>query len=205
MAKKKQGTDNAVQKDTVGSLPVSPSPYGSNKTQNPLYDSLGRPRIMSLFWEYRSPDYPFYWTLEDVDIVKDGNTIPSLSRIYMSYDHIPGHEYDFAIDQFRLWKHWEKMCESSRFKPYVIAWRAELEIVNKAKYLKEIMKAAKEGDATASKYLVDGKYDDLPKRGRPSKAEKEGIIKQMKAEELEISSIGSRVHSLLERKKGTNG
>ena len=205
MAKKKQGTDNAVQKDTNVSLPVSPSPYGSNKTQNPLYDSLGRPRIMSLFWEYRSPDYPFYWTLEDVEIVKDGITIHSLSRIYMSYDHIPGHEYDFAIDQFRLWKHWEKMCESSRFKPYVTTWRAELEILNKAKYLKAIMREAKAGDAAASKYLVDGKYDDLPKRGRPSKAEKEGIIKQMKAEELEISTIGSRVHNLLERKKGTNG
>ena len=62
----------------------------------------------------------------------------------MSYDHIPGHEYDFAIDQFRLWKHWEKMCESSRFKPYVTTWRAELEILNKAKYVKAIMKAARE-------------------------------------------------------------
>jgi len=40
-----------------------------------------------------------------------------------------------------------------------------------------------------------------PKRGRPSKEEKEGHIKQAKAEAADMSETIDRVASLLERKK----
>lgn len=157
---------------------------------------------MSLFWEFRKPPYPFLWTLRDEDIERDGVVIPSLSRIYMNYPHIPGHEYEFAIDHFKHWDHWVKLCTTSALRVYVEAWREELDIKNKAIQIKNLVTAAKIGDVSASKYLAEGKYDmQAPKRGRPSKEEKEGHIKQAKAEAADMSETIDRVASLLERKK----
>lgn len=158
---------------------------------------------MSLFWEYRSPDYPFFWTLKDYDIERDGVVIPSLSRIYMDYPHIPGHEYEFAMDIFKNWDHWVKIYSTSALRTYVEAWREELDIKNKATQIKNLVTAARIGDVSASKYLAEGKYDmQTPKRGRPSKEEREGHIKQAKAEAVDLSAIGDRVSDLLARKRG---
>ncbi len=80
-------------------------------------------------------------------------------------------------------------------------WENELKIRIKSLQVKNLMKNAKEGDSSAAKYIVEDKLEGT-KRGRPSKAERAAFLKQQSQEESELGSIGQRVTSLLERKKG---
>lgn len=171
-----------------------------NHTKNPLKDVLGRRRTTSLFWEFRHPRYPFLWTLAEDDIEKDGEIVPSLHRIYMSYPHIPEHEYEFAKDMFGSWDHWLRIQDSPEVMSYITKWREELEIRNKAQEFKNLILASRMGDVGAAKFLADKL--NPPKRGRPSKEEKEGFLKQTKAEKQEMNAIQDRVLSLVARKKG---
>ena len=149
-----------------------------------LKDKMGRFRTQSLFWEYafinnvREEENildPIF-TLKDQDIVKEGITYPSLKKIYLSYDHVPGFEYEFAIDVFNSWDHWVKLADNSTadIKAHIRSWREELEIKLKAKAIKSIMQTSLMDDAkgfNAAKYLADKGY--TPTRGRPSKEELE--------------------------------
>lgn len=172
-----------------------------NKTNNPLMDDLGRFRTTSLFWEYRSEKYPYLWTLAEADVTKGKENIPSLHKIYMSYDHIPEHEYDFAIDMFSHWSHWLRLQESPEIMSYITKWREELVIKNKAREIKNLMMKSLAGDVAAAKYLADGKFE-APKRGRPSKEEitRERKLAARAAEEHE--SDKARVLSMMGRKGG---
>lgn len=165
-----------------------------------MKDSLGRYRTTSLFWEHRSPHYPYLWVLGEEDVEKDGKVVPSLKRLYLSYDHIPGFEYEFVQDLFGSWEHWQRLLESPEVSSHIQRWRDELEIKNRTKQFRLLMKSAEQGDMAAAKFLVD-KLDPAPKRGRPSKAEKEMRLKQTTEEKKEMDEIQSRVLSLVERKK----
>lgn len=173
----------------------------AKNNNNPLLDSLGRFRTKSLFYEYRHKSYPFYWTLKGEDKIKGDTTILSLRKIYMSYDHIPGHEYEFAVDCFRSWEHFRVVRNSPMLREIFDEWADELTVRIKALQVKNLIKNAREGDSSAAKYLVEGKADG-PKRGRPSKLERAAHLKQQTREAAELSDIGGRVTSLLERKKG---
>lgn len=145
-----------------------------------LKDDMGRYRTQSLFWEYRFKEdeakYPPLFTIKDYDLEKDGITYPSLKQIYMGYDHIPGFEYEFAMDVFNSWDHWNKLANETIpvIRNEFRAWREELEIKLKAAAIKSLILTSKEPDAkgfNAAKYLADKGY--APQRGRPSKEEVE--------------------------------
>lgn len=142
-----------------------------------MKDDQGRFRTLSLFWEMRhqAGQHEPIFTTKDHDIEKDGKTYISLKKIYMSYDHIPEYEYDFALAVFGPsgWKHFNKLATSKGpVSDLIKEWREELDIKIKAEALRAMMIASKGDDAKgvqAAKYLADKGY--TTKRGRPSKEE----------------------------------
>lgn len=161
-----------------------------------LKDAMGRYRTQSLFWELRMKDdidnYPPLFSLKDYDLEKDGITYPSLKQKYMSYDHIPGFEYEFAMDVFGSWDHWNKLANDTipAIKNVIREWRDELEIRLKAQAIKSLIQTSRMDDTkgfNAAKFLADKGY--APQRGRPSKEEVErekkiqaGVNKDLEAD-----------------------
>ena len=153
-----------------------------------MLDSIGRYRSKSLFWELRKIERsdvyePLFTTKDRPHTVptfdkKGLITYPSLKQIYMSYDHVPGHEYEFALDVFGNWDHWAHLNKSS-LKDMLQSWRDELSIKLKAEAIKKMIEASKEQSAVgvnAARYLADENY--LPKKvGRVTKEEKLREIK----------------------------
>tara|TARA_R110002072_G_scaffold100698_10_gene221897 strand:+ start:2669 stop:3193 length:525 start_codon:yes stop_codon:yes gene_type:complete len=145
-----------------------------------LKDSMGRLRTTSLFVEFKHPQMKPLYSLKEYDIETPEGVYPSLKKMYMSYDHVPGFEYDFAMDIFGSWEQWTKLCNISQLRGEMQQWRDELDIRIKASALKQMMLASKDNDAkgiNAAKYLADKGY--TKKAGRPSKEE---IIRQTKIE-----------------------
>jgi hypothetical protein len=163
-----------------------------------LKDNQGRYRTQSLFWEYaflnrdRETILDPIFTIKDYDLTKDGIIYPSLKRIYLSYDHVPGFEYEFAMDMFNSWDHWVKLSQDGNraITSEISTWKDELDIKIKAKAMKAVMNASLTDDAkgfNAAKYLADKGY--APQRGRPSKEElarhkkqEAGVIKELEAD-----------------------
>lgn len=168
-------------------------------TTNQLKDHLGRYRTYSLFIERPSENMTPLWSWKDDDVIVDGVTYPSLKKIYFSYDHIPGFEYEFAMATLGSWDHWVKL-NSSGLRGIFAEWRHELEIKNKANAIRQLMQTAREPNAAganASKYLAESGYTS--KRGRPSKEEIErekkvaaGLDKEL---ESDIQRMGLKVVS----------
>lgn len=108
----------------------------------------------------------------------------------MSYDHIPGYEYEFAEEVLGGWEHWQLLC-SYAIKEQVKQWREELNIKLKAKAIRSIIQTATSNDKSAlqaAKYLADEGYIQKEQtRGRPSKEEKERALResQMIKDELD--------------------
>lgn len=165
-----------------------------------LKDKLGRFRTQSLFWEYafinnlREEENVLdpIWTIKDYEIEKEGIVYPSLKQVYMSYDHIPGFEYDFAMEVFNSWDHWVKLTDASNvdLRSAFRSWREELDIKLKAQAIKSLITTSRIDDSkgfNAAKYLADKGY--APQRGRPSKEEVErekrvqaGVSKELEAD-----------------------
>lgn len=138
--------------------------------KEPLVDPQGRPRTYSLFIEYPSEGLDPLWTIKD----RSFKGYKSLKQIYLSYEHIPGYEYDFAMDTLGSWEHWDKLCTSSGLRKVFQDWRTELEIRNKATAMRSLIRSATEASAAginAAKYISEAGY--ARKRGRPSKEEVE--------------------------------
>ena len=167
-------------------------------------DDIGRYRTQSLFWELRhgvdTVKYPPVFTTKDDDIERDGVEYKSMKKIYMSYDHIPGFEYEFAIDVLGSWDHWNKLANDTipELKKMIQGWRDELDVRLKALGLKALIHASRDNDAKgvqASKYLVEKGY--IQKRGRPSKEEVDRELKantKLKKEfENDLERIGLKV------------
>lgn len=141
-----------------------------------LRESQGRYRTRSLFFEFKHEvdGYDPIFTLKPVD---HAGCI-SLKRLYLMYA-MPEHEYEFAIRVFGLWEHWQKLCKPAWFKPYLNAWREELEIKVRTEAILAMNETAKlEGGkgTAAAKWLAEGKWKGL--RGRPTKEEIAGKLKQ---------------------------
>lgn len=159
-----------------------------------LVDPFGRYRTYSLFIEKPTEGMDPLWTLKDIEY----KGYPSLKQIYFSYEHIPGLEYDFAIEIIGSWEHWDKLSNTSGLRSIFKEWRDELEIRNRSRALRSIIGTAKESTAagtTAAKYLVERGY--ASKRGRPSKEEVErerkiqvGVEKDL---EDDLARVGLKV------------
>lgn len=156
-----------------------------------MLDDLNRYRTRSLFWETRNAQEdkfePLFSTKVKAHTVtkttekgkKIITTYPSLKEIYMSYDHVPGHEYEFAMDVFGSWQHWIVLCDSS-LREIFKEWKEELTIKIKADAIRKMVVASRETSAVgvnAAKYLADEGYV-ARKVGRITKEEKARALKQ---------------------------
>jgi len=154
-----------------------------------LIDNRGGMRTTSLFWEVRrdrseDPNLDPIFTLKSRDHIVNGVKYYSLKQIYLSYDHVPGYEYQFAIDVFNSWDHWVKLTKSS-IRGEFEEWRKELDVRIKALMMKNLLQASRTDDAkgvTASRYIADKGYEKQGARGRPSKTEVEGELKRQVAD-----------------------
>lgn len=114
-------------------------------------------------------------TLEDKASVvytlkpEDHKGYPSLYRLYMDEEDIT--EFSFAEKYLDGYDHWEMLCSSTWFKPYLKKWRRDLELKLRSRSLKRIEAiASSEGkdSLSANKFLLT--YKDTPSgKGRPSK------------------------------------
>ena len=171
------------------------------KLHSVMKDAQGRYRTISLFYEckHQAGDYEPVFTLKPYDLEKPEGLYPSLKKIYLTYDHIPGFEYDFALDVFGSWEHWEKLQKSNGIVAETIKqWKEELDIRIKAQSLRAMMIASTDNDAkgvNAAKYLAEKGY--TKKAGRPSKeeVERERKIQAGANQELanDIERIGLKI------------
>lgn len=141
-----------------------------------MLDITSRPRTTSLFIETLLPSqvgkYTPFFTIKANDYTKDGVTYRSLKAIYFSYDHVPGVEYDFAMDVFGSWEHWVHLSTKSTLREMVSSWRTELEIKQKAEAIRTVLTQSRDPDKglTAAKYILeDGTKAEKRRAGRPSK------------------------------------
>lgn len=158
-----------------------------------LKDSQGRFRTQSLFWEKRHPDYSAPFTLKKR---------PHKGRIsmYEKYMEIGDPtEYTQAITMLGSWDHWKRLAAQPWFLEYLNEWREELKVRMESDRFLEMKDLADNHAGTpqgisATKWLAD-RYGDTkkPKRGRPSKAEKDGHLKQLSKEEEMAAEDAARL------------
>lgn len=172
----------------------TPVVWNNNHSNNPMKDIRGAWRLGSLFYEYSKDGYAPLWTICDTDRKVGDITYPSLKCIYMSYEHTPGSEYEFATEVIGSWVHWERLVKSPLIRDVLQQWRDELEVKIRANAIKGIIKTSvgdSSASATAAKWLAEKGY--APKRGRPSKAEKAGHLKQEERVNKEIQDDMERI------------
>jgi len=148
------------------------------KSKHSMKDVNNNFLTVSLFWEKRSAEgekkYPPLFTIKDKEHIVKGKEYVSLKRIYMSYDHVPGMEYEFAMDVFGDWLQWKNIADVSALREVVQEWRDEVDMRIKAAAMKTLLQQSRdvEKGLAASRAILAGEHKGS-KRGRPSKAEVE--------------------------------
>jgi len=149
----------------------------SMSNKNLLKNAQGAYLTNGLFYELQNKltqqDITPSFTLKERDIVRNGKKLPSLKKIYMSYVHAPYFEYEFAMDTFGEWEHWERIATSFSIKDHVQKWRDEMTVKLKASAIQQMIKeSVVQGTPSAlqaAKYVASLGWE--VKAGRPSKAE----------------------------------
>jgi hypothetical protein len=146
-------------------------------------DNINRWRTASLFYELNTDGFPSCFTTHSVDREVDGVVYKSFSRLYLAYNHVPGYEYDFAVECLGGWEHWLAIRKSKRLAEFIKKCELELDIKARAAAIRSIVTTAAVGEGntqlSAAKWLAEKGY--IEKRGRPTKAEREGYLKQEEA------------------------
>lgn len=148
--------------------------------------------LKGLFYEMTLADKSsVVYTLKD----HDHEGFRSLYRLYMETNDPT--EWRFATEFLDGWEHWELLCKTTWFQPYVSRWRKELELRLRSQALSRIMsesKTASKESFAANKYLLEKGWEpkDSGRRGRPSKDE---VSKAAR----EIASTNSRLEEDFER------
>ena len=166
------------------------------------FRSINNARFLKgLFFETSTNPETVLYTLKD----RDHNGFPSLYRLYIEADDDT--EYTFAVANLDGWEHWEMLCNCSWFIPFVSRWRKELFLKRTSTLLKNIAAEASDSKSknhfAANKLLLDreweGKVPKNSKRGRPTREEVEGKlkeeandIKRQRDDLARISEIGQR-------------
>lgn len=140
-------------------------------------DTGGRWRTANLFEETCEDPakYPPIFTLKDSDTA----SCVSLKERYLECRDLT--EYQFANIYLGGWDHWCKITESWILKPHIESWRTELRLKLRMEALEKIVQLS-QGDGpsalnAAVKLISEIEGARAPKRGRPSKTEKEGYLK----------------------------
>jgi hypothetical protein len=119
-----------------------------------------------------------YW-LERRNITKD-DTRPVFKEHYLASLDPTG--YETAIKYLGSYEHWEYMLKNcSWFRDAVEGWKGELQARLKSKAIAKIQEIAFSEDRqalAAAKYLATHDYDKVDGRGRPSKEELRGNLKE---------------------------
>jgi hypothetical protein len=158
-----------------------------------LKDDQGRFRTQSLFWESRHPHYKPVFTTKKRE--HEG-----CISMYLKYMEIADPtEYQVAIQLLGSWDHWQALCASKWFKELVGGWREELKIRMASERYWEMRSVAEMAAGTpqgiqATKWLSE-QYGEKPKpkRGRPSKAEKEAALKQASEDERDLAEDAASI------------
>jgi hypothetical protein len=155
----------------------------STETKDDIFDTLkdkmGRYRTLSLFVENKHPDYTAPYTL------KRYNHRGALS-MYLKYMEIGDPtEYKVAEQLLGSWKHWQVLSNAPWFKEYLDEWRLELQTRMESQRVAEMKDIVENNPGTpqaiqATKWLAAhyGTTKPKPQRGRPSKAEKEKLLRE---------------------------
>ena len=125
---------------------------------------------------------------------KEHHGYPSLYQLYMEADDPT--EYTFATTNLDSWEHWTELCKCTWFKPYVKAWREELDVRTRAKSLNAIKDIAAKGGKEsyqAHKFLLQGEYKPTKAhgRGRPSKQE---VADEAQRQAFETRELNEEFH-----------
>ena len=156
-----------------------------------LKDSMGRYRTQSLFREFYIKGSKPLWTLKDKD---SKGTLPSLKKLYMDCEDPT--EYEFAMQAFGSWQHWNKIKASAVVQPFIEDWGIELEVSLRSKGIRMISQEALGGKSkfNAAKFLAEGQWRrDVSKRGRPSKEEIQRELKIAVKLDSEIGEDAKRL------------
>ncbi len=122
-------------------------------------------------------------------------TYKSLHKIYLSMEDPT--EYEFAMAVFGDYSVWENLCNLSWFKHHHAQMQKELVLKLKARTVKNMINDLNEGKASynAQKYLADAGYleGNDKKRGRPSKDELNGALKQAAMDKADTEDDANRI------------
>lgn len=142
---------------------------------------------------YNEKDYVLY-TLKNEDF----RGYLSLYRLFMEEGDIT--EWRFVQKYLHSWDHWEILCSTPWFKPYITKWRKELELKLRSEALAKIKETAQnkshKQNLEANKYLLSGSWmpkEDAKRRGRPSKEEIKEEAVRMAQDEQKLAEDYQRV------------
>lgn len=141
--------------------------------ENKFRNINGKPKTADLFTEHNKYGEALY-------------SLKDLKKVYLSYEDIT--EYDFAVDHFEDYAHWELIANSQTLKDEIAQWRKELLLKIKARALKGIIHdAVKDNKFECNKFLLTNGWIDRSEttkgRGRPTKEEiKQELHRQAETE-----------------------
>ena len=147
-----------------------------------------------MFVEHRHPDYPAPYTLKPYD----HRGAMSMYRLYMEIGDPT--EYQQAKQLLGGWAHWKLLTECTWFAPLVQEWREELRTKLESDRYCEMIEVAENQKGTpqgvqATKWLAERYCEKpkAPKRGRPTKEEKKGYLKQEAEEDALLEEEKERL------------
>ncbi len=160
-------------------------------------DSQHRYITQSLFKETASnPEFVIYTLKEDDYTMPDGRVLPSIKKLYLDFNDPT--EYLFATTCFATWPHWKRIAKNKQLTPYIEEWRAELAYKIRAIGLREIiLRAQTDTSSTAARFLATEGWKPNRKAGAPTKAEKQGHLRDEQRIEDELDKDFERVKPLL--------
>ena len=167
-----------------------------NPTGNKFRDEKNRWYTIALFYELAGQDKSrAIYTIYEVDREVNGKIYKSIRSAYVNYEHIPGHEYDFANTFFGGWEHWQVLLASAqKVRDLIKSWQEELEVKIKSQAVKGIISSSFGTDNTAfqaQKWLSDKGW--IPQKGRPKKADIQREAKIAAGVEKEIEGDLARI------------
>lgn len=164
------------------------------KPNSKFRSSINSRLIKQLFFEhcYGQEAKSAVYTLKDWD--HEG--YPSLYRLYMEMGDLK--EYDFAETYLDGYEHWERLCKTPWFKPYVERWRKELLLQVQGKALRRIQEVAQtenhKSAYEANKFLLAGSWANSgSSRGRPSKEEVKAEAQKIAETDKQLAEDAERI------------